>query len=33
MKKNAREMIETRYKQAVVWEAIRQEYQIMEQYV
>lgn len=33
MKKNAREMIETRYKQAVVWEAIRQEYQILEQYV
>lgn len=33
MKKNAREMIETRYKQVVVWEAIRQEYQILEQYV
>lgn len=33
MKKNAREMIETLYKQSLVWEAIKQEYQILEQYV
>ncbi|WP_412465144.1 glycosyltransferase family 4 protein [Flavobacterium mekongense] len=33
MKKNAREMIETRYKQQLVWEALLEEYKTWEQHV